>query len=88
MVFLGMKIDTINEVVRIPREKITLCVDEIKRLLACKKATLKEIQSVVGLLNFFCQVIVPGRAFLRRLIDLTWGIKRACYRLRIKSGAK
>jgi hypothetical protein len=40
MVFLGMEIDTINEVVRIPQEKIT-CVDEIKRLLACKKATLK-----------------------------------------------
>lgn len=41
MVFLGMEIDIINEVVRIPQEKITCCVDEIKRLLAYKKATLK-----------------------------------------------
>ena len=33
------------------------------------------MQSLVGLLNFTCSVIVPGRAFLRRLIDLTKGIR-------------
>ena len=35
---------------------------------------LKELQSLIALLNFTCQVIVPGRAFLRRLIDLTKGV--------------
>ena len=37
--------------------------------------TLKEIQSLIGILNFACAVVVPGRAFLRRLIDLTLGLK-------------
>ena len=40
-----------------------------------QKATLKELQSLIGLLNFACAVILPGRPFLRRMIDLTIGIK-------------
>ena len=36
-----------------------------------KKIQLKELRSLMGLLNFACQVVIPGRAFLRCLIDLT-----------------
>lgn len=32
--------------------------------------TLKKIQSLIGVLNFACSVIQPGRAFLRRIINL------------------
>ena len=32
---------------------------------------MQVIQSLTGLLNFACAVVIPGRAFLRRLIDLT-----------------
>jgi hypothetical protein len=37
------------------------------------KMTFREIQSLIGLLNFACCVVVSGRAFLRRLISLTVG---------------
>ncbi len=40
-----------------------------------QEMTLKDIQSLIGLLNLSCSVVVPGRAFLRRLIDLTHGIR-------------
>ena len=39
-----------------------------------RKVTLVELQSLLGLLNFACKVIRPGRAFLRRLINLTCGL--------------
>lgn len=39
-----------------------------------ESTTLKYLQSLVGLLNFSCSVVVPGRAFLRRLLDLTCGL--------------
>jgi hypothetical protein len=41
------------------------------------KVQLKELQSLIGLLNFACSVIVPGWAFLRRLIYLTKGVRSA-----------
>ena len=50
--------------------------------------TLKELQSLVGLLNFTCSVILPGRAFLRRLIDLTVGLKRPHHHVRLTIDAK
>ena len=53
-----------------------------------KKFTLKEIQSVVGLLNFACSVIRPGRAFLRRLIDLTVGVRMPNHYIRLNREGK
>ena len=41
-----------------------------------RKATLQELQSLIGLLNFACRAIIQGRTFLRRLIDLTMSIKK------------
>ena len=37
----------------------------------CRKIELRNLQSLIGLLNFCCQVVRPVRPFLRRLIDLT-----------------
>ena len=37
---------------------------------------MRKLQSLIGLLNFACSVVVPGRAFLRRLIDLTCGVSK------------
>lgn len=45
------------------------------------KLTVKELQSLIGLLNFACNIVSPGRSFLRRLIDLTMGIKKQYYKL-------
>jgi hypothetical protein len=38
-----------------------------------RSITLRELQSLLGLLNFACSVIIPARAFLRRLFGLTIG---------------
>lgn len=43
---------------------------------------------MIGLLNFACSAIIPGRTFLRRLIDLTIGVKAAHHRVRITSKVK
>ena len=41
-----------------------------------RTATLRELQSLIGLLNFACNVVPPARPFLRRIIDLTRGIQK------------
>ena len=53
-----------------------------------KRVTLKEVQSLNGLLNFACSVIVPGRAFLRRLIDLTIGVRSPKFSIRLTRSVK
>ena len=50
--------------------------------------TLKDLQSIIGLLNFACSVIIPGRVFLRRLINLTMGIKKPYHFIRVNTEVK
>lgn len=46
------------------------------------------MQSLTSLLNFACSVIVPGRAFLRKLIDLTMGFQSQHYPIRLSIDVK
>jgi hypothetical protein len=55
----------------------------IKLLLGCKNTTLREIQSIIGLLYFACQVVIPGRPFCRRHIDATCKVKKSWHKVRI-----
>ena len=46
------------------------------------------MKSLIGLLNFACAVVQPGRAFLRRLIDLTICIRSGHHLIRLSGEAK
>ena len=69
--FLGLELDTVQEIICLPLDKLEKCRSLIESLLRKKKCTLRELESVLGLLSFTCQVILPGRAFLKRLYALT-----------------
>ena len=62
------------------------CINFVETFLHRKKVTLEEIQSLCGLLNFACHVIHPGRACLRKLLELTRGLERPDHRREIKKG--
>ena len=86
--FAGIELDTQLQLARLPKEKLDKCTDLISNLVRRKKVTLVELQSMIGLLNFACSVIIPGRAFLWRLIDLTIGVKAAHHQIRLTSQVK
>lgn len=88
MSFAGIELDTLLSEARLPSEKIEKCKSHILEFIGRKKVTLKEIQSLNGLLNFACSVVRPGRAFLRRLIDLTIGIKSQHHFIRLNKEIK
>ena len=73
MVFLGLLIDTINQLVCIPVEKIEKARLLIESIIhkESKKVTLNQLQKVCGFLNFLGRCIIPGRAFTRRLYVYT-----------------
>ena len=67
MTFLGVLMDGKRHLLAVPEQKITKAINIISRILSKKKATVKELQSMTGLLNFLNRAIVPGRAFTRRM---------------------
>ena len=52
------------------------------------KVTLRELQSLIGLLNFATSVITPGTAFLRRFYHLTQGVTSPHHFIRLRSEVK
>ena len=86
--FAGIKLDSILSEARLPLDKIDKSRNLISAFLARKKVSLTELQSLTGLLNFACSVIKPGRAFLRRLIDLTIGVRSPHHLIRLNKEVK
>lgn len=77
LTFAGIELDCIKNEARLPKEKVEKSLSAIRILLGRRKVSLKELQSLIGLLNFACSVVVPGRVFLRRLINLTIGVHQS-----------
>ena len=86
--FLGIEFDTIQMVLRLPAEKILELKEKIITAIHAKKLTLRQLQSIIGLLNFACRVISPGRAFCRRLINATIGVNKAYFKIRVTKSMK
>ena len=74
MSFLGIELDSISMEARLPELKLKKCISWVQLALAKTKLKLRELWKLLGLLYFTCQVVVPGRAFLRRLHNLTIGL--------------
>jgi hypothetical protein len=55
--FAGIELDSLKWEARLPKDKIEKCVQCIASFLTRKKVTLKELQSLIGLLNFACSVV-------------------------------
>lgn len=88
LTFVGIEIDSQLFEKRLPAEKLEKIGNLLSEFQNRKKVTLKELQSIIGLLNFACSVVSPGRTFLRRLIDLTVGLKRPDHKKRLNREAK
>ena len=86
--FAGIILDSVRMEARLPDDKLAKCRQLLTVFLARRSVCLKELQSLIGLLNFTCLVVVPGRAFLRRLIDLMKGVRKPYHHIRLSKGAK
>ena len=72
--FAGITLNMINMKPCLVDDKLKKCNPQLLAMNKRGKTTLKALQSLIGLLNFPCSVVLPGWAFLRRLIDLTKGV--------------
>ena len=73
--FLGLLLDTVQQLICIPTEKIQKAISLITHVLSkkSKKITLEQLQQITGFLNFLGKAVVPGRTFTRRLYKVEDG---------------
>jgi len=84
----GIEIDSINMECRLPNDKLFKIRQLLVTTINRKRITLHDLQSIIGLLNFACLVVTPGRAFLRRLIDLTCNVSKPHHFIRLNNEAR
>lgn len=88
LVIYGIEVDSTEMVCRLPLDKVLKIRNLLNEFSRRKKVTLRELQSLLGLLNFATGCVVPGRAFLRRLYDLTLNVSNPNFYIRLNRDAK
>ena len=83
----GVEVDTDLMEVRLPKDKLQELIPLVASCAKKKKLSVRALQSLVGKLNFACRVVVPGRAFLRRLHNLLRGRTKKHHLIRINKEA-
>jgi hypothetical protein len=85
MSFVGYELDSVLMEARLPADKLEKGLQLLSQFLHSgkQKIRLRDLQSIIVFFNFTCAVVVPGRAFLRRMIDLTIGVRKPFHFIRI-----
>jgi hypothetical protein len=66
--FLGISLNSLTWTAALPMDKVSAYSEHIEEAILRKKVTQQQLQSLVGKLSF-ATLVVPARAFLRRLIE-------------------
>ena len=80
---MGILLDSTRMEARLPFDKLIRAKQALQQWLHRKSATFKELQSLIGTLQFACRVVAPGRAFLQRIISLTKGITNSRWHIKL-----
>ena len=88
LTFLGIEIDTILGLLRLPADKLTRLRGMLTEWSKRRGCTKRELLSLIGSLHHAATVVKPGRIFLRRLIDLSKVPKALHHFVRLNSEAR
>ena len=86
--FLGITLDSIKMETRISDDKLGKLREEVEAFQERRKCTKRELLSLIGSLGFACKVVVPGRSFLSRLINLSCSIKQLHHKVYLNKHVK
>lgn len=74
LTFLGVGIDTINQIMFVPPEKAAQTLEKLKQFLISKSPKISEWQSILGKLSHLTQIITAGRPFMSSLYSALKGV--------------
>ena len=81
--FMGIVLDSVRMEARLPDDKLVRIKNMLQSFTKRRSARLVELQSLIGTLQFACKVVVPGRTFLQRVINLTRGVSSRFHHVRL-----
>ena len=68
---LGLELDTEKLEMRLPQDKLHGLLEALSSCRGRKACRKRELLSLIGSFSHACKAVRPGRAFLKRLIDLS-----------------
>jgi hypothetical protein len=71
LTFLGLDLDTHRMEASLPAERLAELLRLVLEWSRRESASVRQLQSLTGMLNFACAVVRPGRFYLRRIINHT-----------------
>lgn len=86
--FLGILLDSIRMEARLPPDKLSRLQSLVAVWLLKKSATKRELLSLIGLLHHASKVVVPGRTFLRRMIDVSCSARELHHHIRVSKSLR
>ena len=88
MSFLGLILDSVKQEIRLPPDELAELTHELDRRSTRRKATKRELLSLIGKLSFAARAVPVGRLFLRRLITLASTVVHLHNRIRLNAEAQ
>ena len=88
LTFLGLELDSVLQQIRLPAEKLQAILKELEDWQQRKKATKRQLLSLIGKLSFAARAVPAGRLFTRRLITLTIKVKQLHHHIRLNDEAQ
>ena len=88
MVFLGTLLDSEKMEIRITDDRMAEIRSLLPKWLLKKSATKRELQSLIGKLQFVGKCVKPSRIFISRVLVLLRGLKHANHKVRLNTEFK
>ena len=88
LTLLGIEIDSIRQETRIEASRLNDTLAVLAAWEGRSHCTKRQLQSLLGTLNFICNVCRPGRTFMRRLVDLLSKPRSPSHHIRLTRQSK
>ena len=86
--FLGIEVDTVTLQLRLPQEKVLKLREKLQSCIHSRSLTKRDLQSLLGMLQFATKVVHPGRPFLCHLYAMQQIWKLPLHHIRLNVPAR
>lgn len=83
LVILGIELDSTEQMARLPSDKLKALHELLLSWEHRSWCNRQQLESLIGHLHHAAKVCWPGRAFIRRMIDLLWCFRRRDHPIRL-----